>query len=151
MITDSSSCKIWKNSTVIISHTWSIVNLSLSWPLAPESKPDPLVNSILEMNQFVVEMPQYTYNHDIPNIWTLRVCDFLEMRAGPLLSVVRAHTTFHTYPYFSQRIITTTLTTHIRICIHHILALSRMTKHSKTGRLHLYSLIVILPTPTNAS
>ena len=71
----------------------------------PDPNPDPdpaakrLVTTILKGT---LKTSDKQHNIGRPKPTNPRGCDFLDTRMSPVLLVVRAHTTFHTYPYLSQ-------------------------------------------------
>ena len=96
--------------TILIVSSWRISltrspeNAGLSWLPAPDPNLDPvtrcLVTTILAIHQNVSNN-LYNDRETTPKP-NPRGCDFLATRMGHVLSVVRAHTTFHTYPYLYE-------------------------------------------------
>ena len=87
-----------------ISLTRSPDNVGLSWLPAPDPNLDPVTRRLVTTIQAIhqhVSNNLYNDRETTPKP-NPRGCDFLATRMGPVLSVVRAHTTFHTYPYLSQ-------------------------------------------------
>ena len=78
-------------------------------------------------------MRHNSYHGGIPNNETLWGGDFPATHADPVLPVVCAHTTFHTYSYLSKRIITATLIAHTSKHIHPIPTPWRKAIHSSTS------------------